>query len=79
MRRTPLTTTPRRQPVHSLLLSTLRAGDIDRLLRARCMRRVAGAGAQQQMRLASRCEPTEEAQHRLAFTGEKLFTAALLL
>jgi len=36
-----------------LLLSAMRAGDIDRQLRARCGRRAAGAGAQQQMRLAS--------------------------
>jgi len=37
-----------------LLLSVMRAEDIDRQLRARCGRRAAGAGAQQQMRVASR-------------------------
>jgi len=31
-----------------------------------CGRRAAGAGAQQQVRLASCCEPTKEAHHRLA-------------
>jgi len=44
-----------------LLLSALRAGDIDRLLRDQCGRRAAGAGAQQQMQTASCREPTEEA------------------
>jgi len=44
-----------------LLLSALRAGDIDRLLRDQCGRRAAGAGAQQQMRTASFRDPTEEA------------------
>ena len=32
-----------------------------------CGRRAAGAGAQQQMRAASRCQPTEEAERRLRF------------
>ena len=36
-----------------LLLSSLRAGDINRHLRARSGCRAAGAGAQQQMRAAS--------------------------
>ena len=48
-----------------LLLSSLLAGDVDHLLRTRCGRRAAGANAQQQMRVASCWEPTEEAQHRL--------------
>ena len=34
-------------------------------VRARCWRHEAGAGAQQQMRAASRWQPTEEAQRRL--------------
>ena len=42
-----------------LLLSALRAGDIDRQLRERCGRHAAGAGAQQQRRhstaLSSKC------------------------
>jgi len=37
-----------------LLLSAVRAEDINRQLLARCGRRAAGAGAQQQMQVASR-------------------------
>jgi len=37
-----------------LLPSALRAGDIDRQLQVRCGHRAAGAGAQQQLRAASR-------------------------
>ena len=54
-----------------LLLSALRAGYIDRQLRAPCSRRRRSAeaarqhGAQQQVQAASRWQPTEEAEHRL--------------
>jgi len=43
----------------------VQAGDIDRRVGARCGRRAAGAGAQQQMRVASCREPIAEAQRRL--------------
>ena len=56
-----------------LLLSARRAEVIDRLLqRPRCSEQ-RGAGAQQQMRAASRREPTEEAQRRLVFLNVGMY------
>ena len=49
----PIDRQQQRRPV-GLLLSVLRAGDIDRQLQAYIGRRAAGTGAQQQMRVASR-------------------------